>query len=159
MNKEIINKIKKKGVRWILWRFGREFRHPTIPVMRKTIDALLIVMKRAKSIIMQNDKKYLYAVYDLDINAITFNFVQFLIDAEFESSKKEKEGFIVVFVPPSGNKMLVYEDYDKAVDQENRKWRFTNILIPLTSLSKKCSGYYILPNRVDVIKYNIHYTS
>ena len=153
MIKKILSKIQKKGGNWILWRLGREFRHPTIPILKEIIDSILKFKVRVKSILVKKEENYLYAVYDLDINAITFNFVQFLVDAEYETSKRGKEGFIVVFVPPSGNKMLIYEDYDKVVDQENRKWRFTNILIPLISLSKKCSGFYLLPNRKDINKF------
>ena len=92
---------------------------------------------------------FLYAVYDLDVSAITFNVAEFLVDAEYEANKRNKNGFVVVFVPPSNDQHLVWDEYDSLIDATNRQWRLQNIVIPLTYLSKKCKGTYILPQRSD----------
>lgn len=144
----VIEKIREKGFPWLLWRLRRELRYPTIPLLRTVLDNVISLKQRALSMLLPAEKDdYLYAVYDLDINAITFNFAQFLIDAEFEANRHGKKGFVVVFVPPSHDQRLVWSVYDSVIDQGSREWRFQNILIPLTTLSTKCMGYFVLPAR------------
>jgi hypothetical protein len=106
--------------------------------------------RRAVSMLLpaENDD-YLYAIYDLDINAISYNFAQFLIAAEYEASNIGKKGFVAVFVPPSQDQRLVWDKYDSVIDQDSRAWRFQHILIPLTTLSAKCMGYFVLPDRSE----------
>ena len=150
----LFSKLKQKGFRWFLWRLGHEVRNPTTPCLKVTLDKYVYIKKKISKIwIKSKEDDFLYAIYDLDINAITFNVVEFLIDAEYESNKRNKKGFVLVFIPISNNPNLGYDEYDKIYDSTSKYWRFQNIVIPLTFLSEKCKGTYLLPERSDAIEF------
>lgn len=150
----IIRKIRSKGLAWAWARARREFRSPTFPVVRAFLDVILRVKLLLESPFRTDeDSDRLYAFYDLETCPITFNFVEFLIDAEYESRKAGKDGFVVVFVPHSGkhDPARVWAEYDAVFDATSREWRFQNILMPLTSLSVYCKGVYLLATRDEAV--------
>ena len=129
----------------------REIRNPSIPLTQKWIDRFLRIRKQiSKTWHKTKDENLLYAIYDLDISASTFNILEFMVNAECEANRNDKSGFAIVFVPSSNNPNLSWKEYDSVVDSIGRQWKFQNIVIPLTSLYEKCKGIFILPQRSDV---------
>ena len=153
MNK-IVSKLKQKGFRWFIWRLGRELRAPSIPLLKLVIDKYLQFKKKTlKNWSETREDDFLYAIYDLDENAITFNVVEILLDAEYEASVRNKVGFVMVFVPRSNDPSLTYEEYDALFDADNKLWKFQNIVLPVSLLSEKCKGAYLLPKRSDAVEF------
>lgn len=147
---EYYKKIKKKGLRWIFWRIGDEILNPKILILKTIIDIALNTKKKLFNKKIINEKKYLYAIYDLEISPITYNIVEYLCIAEIESSKLEKNGFIIVFVPKKNNENDFETEYNKIINNDSSNWRVDNILIQTSRLSEKCKGILILPDRDSV---------
>lgn len=152
MKDNIFAKIRQNGLRWLFSRLNLEMTNPTLPFSKAVIDTFLRSRKTISRLwTKQHEDTLLYAMYDLDVSAITYNLVEFLVDAEYEAHKNNKKGFVVVFVPASNDPSVSWKEYDSVIDTASKKWRFENILVPLTSLSPKCYGTYILSRRSDAI--------
>jgi hypothetical protein len=151
----ILNKIKQKGFPWFFRRLKRELRSPSTLYLRIPINLYLSTRNKLSLTFEKNKKEdLLYGVYDLDVNAITFNFSEFLIDVEYEARLRDKSGFVIVIVPPSQDPDLIWKEYDAVIDSESKLWRFHNIILPLTFLAPKCNGTFILPRRSDAIAFS-----
>ena len=141
-----ISKLKEKGFRWFIWRLKQEARNPTSPLVQKVLDKLLRMRKDLSKIWGKSrEEDILYVICDLDINPISFEVARFLVDAECEAKERGKNGFVLVFVPRSNDPLLTYEEYDSEVDADSKQWRFQNLVVPVTFLSKMCKGVYLLP--------------
>ena len=92
---------------------------------------------------------YVTAVYDLEANPITFDFAYFLAAAELFALKKKKGKFTVLIIPPRDDR-IVDKIYRSAVDEENIKWRFENIILPLMNIYPECIGHSIILKRSDI---------
>ena len=148
----IIAKIFKKGPVWAVWRARREF---TTPSFRAT-KHLLATVKKSKRWVgggffenESHDQDYVTAIYDLNSNAITFDFAHFLMGAELFSRKNGKASFLVWFVQES-NDLEKDETYNSIVDECSVKWRFENIVLPLINLCPACVGYSVLPKMMNI---------
>jgi hypothetical protein len=151
----ILVKIKQKGFLWLCRRLKRELRSPSMSYSQIPINLFLRARKKLFQPLSQVEKDDLiYGIYDLDVNPITFNFSEFLIDIEYEASLFGKKGFVVVIVPPSQNPDLIWKEYDAVIDSDSKLWRYHNIILPLTFLAPKCKGTFMLPRRSDVIAFS-----
>jgi hypothetical protein len=151
---QIISKLKQKGFRWFIWRLGCELRTPSNPLFKLVMDKLLFLKKiTSKNLDSASKDEFLYVICDLDINAITFNMTEVLVDAEYESNKRGKAGFVLVFVPRSNDPRLSNKEYDAVIDNASKQWKFQNVVLPVTMLSRKCEGVNILPKRSDAIAF------
>ena len=151
---KMINKIKDKGIRWLLWRIKSEIRNPTNLYFKIVVDNMLrLKMSVKKPLIRKERDDLLYAIFDMECAPITFNIAEFLVDAELESRNINKNGFVVVVVPLEKEPKYENEEYLSVVDSASKSWRFQNIVLPIISLSSSCKGIHILPRRKDVELY------
>ncbi len=151
---KIIKKIKDKGLRWFLWRLKSEIRNPTNLYFKIIVDNMLRLRKSVKRPLQRKvSDDLLYAIFDIECSPITFNIAEFLVDAEYESRNKNKNGFVVVVVPLEKEPLYKNEEYLSVVDSASKSWRFQNIVLPIISLSSSCKGIHILPRRKDVELY------
>jgi hypothetical protein len=152
--KSLLEKIKINGFKWLYERIIMEMRSPKNFYLLKFIDCLLKIKKIIKSFFkkINIDDEILYGIYDLEICDITYNFGIFLVDLEYETIKRGKKGFVVIIVPTSmtSNNLLEWKEYNSKINIASREWRFVNIIMQLIPLSKKCIGYYKLPNRIKI---------
>jgi hypothetical protein len=145
-------KIYNKGGLWTFLRVRQEFRQPSF---RSVLDAMVAFKKanrRMKAIFFKEKKgitDYVTAVYDLNANPITYDFAFFLAAAELFALKNKKNGFIVLLVPRRDD-IIVDKKYRSVIGEENVKWRFENIILPLMSIYPACIGHSILSQRSDV---------
>ena len=147
----LLEKIRKKGIKWFFWRLKSEFRRPTKQITKSIIDGWLRICKKISGTQKNNDEEeLLYAIYDLKIAPITFNIADFLIVSEYEANKSGKKGFVIVFVPQGKPSSYGWEEYEAIFDSDSKIWKFHNIVLPITLLAPKCKGVYILPRRSDV---------
>ena len=122
--------------------------------MAPIIDGWLRIRKNISGVQKANNEdELLYAIFDLEIAPITFDIVIFLIVSEYEATKAGKKGFVIVFVPREKLPSYEWDDYDSIFDEERKLWWFNNIVLPITSLTPKCKGVYILPRRSDVSRF------
>lgn len=153
MRRSLLSKVRQNGLRWFFLRLKREFRSPTVPALRAAMDTYLRARKRLLSLWTKTrNDDLLYAFYDLYTSPITFNLCEHLIDFEYEAKRRGKDGFVVVIVPSLNEDLLGWKEYDSIYDADSKRWRFHNVLIPLTSLSPMCKGIYVLPRREDAIE-------
>ncbi len=87
----------------------------------------------------------LYAFYDLAVSPVTFDIFNFLLVAEMERKERGYIGFKVFFVPAEGDGFLGGFSYDNDV----KRWRFQNILIPACFMMPTCQSFEILHSRAD----------
>jgi len=150
----LIRKIKDRGWRWLFYRLLREIRKPTRPSLIYLMD-ILLRCRHALGFSKVSDDRFLYAIFDLEIAPVTYNIIEFLIDAEYESKIQNKDGFIVVFISLLNKTEDICDEYGQVFDNESKKWRFDNIVLPATSLSKSCKGSCVLSSRkksIDLVK-------
>jgi len=95
------------------------------------------------------DKEEIIAVYDLNNEAITFDFAHFIASAEAYAIKKNK-GFVVWIIERDNSQHETYELYDDVVDDDDKQWRFKNIILPLVGLYPACSGFSVFPNKMAI---------
>jgi hypothetical protein len=148
----IFSKIYNKGPLWTFLRIGQEFRQPTFRSVQDAMVAFKKAKRRLKGIFFKEKKgatDYVTAVYDLNVNAITYDFAFFLAAAELFTLKNKKSAFVVLFVPRRDDQ-FVEVNYQIVLGEENMKWRFENIILPLTSIYPACIGHSILPKTSDV---------
>jgi hypothetical protein len=145
-------KVLKKGPLWTLSRIAKEYSRPSFRYTKWVMNMIKKVERGGATFFQakaKGDTGYLTAVYDLDVNPLTFDFVYFLVAAELFSKRKKKSSFVVVFVPAS-ERREVNEKYNLIIDEKNSQWRFENIIIPLIGLYPACVGYSVLPDRDDL---------
>jgi hypothetical protein len=150
----IFRKIYNKGALWTFLRVRREFRQPSF---RSVLDAMVAFKKinrRLKAILFKEKEgaaDYVTAVYDLNVNPITYDFAYFLAAAELFALKNKKSAFVVLFVSQRDDHIVneVSRQYRSTVDEESMKWRFENIILPLMSIYPACIGHSILPKGSD----------
>jgi len=151
---KIIEKIRRKGVKWFFWRLKNELRFPSKRITATIVDGLLSIRKKILGVHKINNKdELLYSIFDLKVAPITFNIIDFLIMSEYEANRSGKKGFVIVFVPEGSPLSYGWEDYDSVFDAEDKLWKFNNIVLPITLLSSKCKGVYVLPRRSDVFAF------
>ena len=151
---KMINKVKDKGLRWLLWRLKSEIRNPTNLYFKIVVDNMLrLKMSVKKPLVRKECDDLLYAIFDMECAPITFNITEFLVDAEYESRNINKNGFVVVVVPLEKEPLYKNDEYISVVDSASKSWRFQNIVLPIISLSSGCKGVHILPRRKDVELY------
>jgi len=132
------------------------------------LNAMVAVKKtnrRLKTIFYKekkDDTDYVTAIYDLNVNPITYDFAFFLAAAELFAFKNKKRAFEVLFVPQRKDHVVggESEKCQSTPDEENMKWRFENIILPLMSIYPACIGHSILPKGSDTseaIKGKFHY--
>jgi hypothetical protein len=90
----------------------------------------------------------LYAFYDLEVAAITYDASWFAVDADLARRRRGLAGVHFVIVP--GRKNGLREEraaYEAAVDAGSRMWRLHNVVIPVLSMVPAANGYTVLPSR------------
>lgn len=147
---EIYKKLKVNGFKWLIWRCHQELINPTFPIFKKIIDYILTVKIKISSLSKKKTNQLLYGIYDLEVSPITFNIVEFLCSLEIHAKKRNKIGFVVIFVPKKIKKIDYVSEYEKIIDEHSSNWRVDNILIQMLSLHPKCKGISLLPNRNEV---------
>lgn len=90
----------------------------------------------------------LYAYYDLALSLPTFDFITFLAIAASHCREKECNGMVVVFVPGPQDGFRHDPDYlANLYDNEVRRWRKKNILVPAPWLTPYCKGVVVAQDR------------
>ena len=148
----IFKKVCKNGPVWAFSRIRREFRQPTFMFVADAMVAFKKFNRRLRGIFFkekENTADYVTAVYDLTASPITYDFAFFLASAELFARKNNKSTFKVLFVPRNDD-YTIEKEYQLAVDEENLKWRFENIVLPLMSIYPACIGHSLLSQRSDV---------
>jgi hypothetical protein len=148
----IFRKIYNNGPIWVFSRIRREIRQPSFMFVADAIIAFKKIKRRLKTVFFKEKESiayYVTAVYDLTASPITYDFAYFLASAELFARKNKKSTFRVLFVPRNDD-FIVEKEYRLAVDEENMKWRFENIILPMMSIYPACIGHSILSQRSDV---------
>lgn len=156
--KDILHKVRDRGVPWLVERVARELRTPEtregIYVRSAVVwlyGAVLFVVSPLiflAAVFFRRPPKTLYFFYDLDVFPITFDAADFLVLAEIERRKRGLDKLYIVIVPGRRDGLRDEGgDYDKIVDRSTRLWRLDNLVIPLFALLPSCSGYSICRNR------------
>jgi hypothetical protein len=147
-------KIWQRGAGWVLERLWREIFVPTTAATEAVRDKLARVHGWTRNQKAVSADTLLPAVYDLDVNPITFDFTWFLIGAEIAARSAGKVGFRLVLVPGTRDGLREeIADYDSLVDAVNRRWRIDNLLLPLARLSPACRGIVLCASRDEADKY------
>jgi hypothetical protein len=148
----IFSKIYNKGPLWAFLRIRQEYRQPSFRFVADAIVAFKKINRRLKAILFKEKDgtaDYVTAVYDLTASPITYDFAYFLAAAELFALKNKKSTFIVLFVPRRDD-FIIDKKYRLVIDEENMKWRFENIILPLMSIYPACIGHSILSQRSEV---------
>jgi hypothetical protein len=143
-------KIRERGAGWLWQRLRREVVVPTTPATEAVRDRLATVHGWVRRSAGACADDLLPAVYDLDVNPITFDFSWFLIGAEMAARHAGKAGFRLIVVPGTRDGLREeIAEYDRLVDATNRRWRIDNLLLPLAGLSPACNAVVVCASRAE----------
>lgn len=150
---DIYNKIKKRGIRWFIWRCRQEIYNPKFIIIKIIANKILLIKKKVKKENTKINNDFLCAIYDLEVAPITFNIGEFLCAAELKAIKLKKKGIIFICVPPKYENKFYKSEYDNAISEESKKWRLINIIIPVVNMHAACKSIVLLPDRNMVKMY------
>ncbi len=113
--------------------------------------------------IVKNEKRIanqtLYAFYDFDVHAPSFDITWFLIQSEIERIRLGLSTIAVVFVPgKNAGVTLDYYNYlkteykDNVFNVEKLNWRLNQIVIPCCSLLPTCKQIIVCNSRYTALK-------
>jgi hypothetical protein len=148
----IFQKLLKRGPLWILLEIKNQYKHPTYRFAISLIPKVIRLERWFLGLFRKNEKSdegYVIAVYDLNINPVTFDFAHFLVLAEIFSNKIGRKGVFVIIVPGKGC-LEKNQAYSSIVDEDSIQWRIENIILPLINLFPACTGYTLLPDGTNV---------
>lgn len=100
----------------------------------------------------EKKSKYLRAVYDFEVCALTYDFACFVIFAEIEATSRKFEGFEIVLVPRHRPE-LIESEYSKIVTDDEKEWRVRSLLVPIAHLSPMCKGILCASDRQLALDY------
>ena len=126
-----------------------EFLHPQNFYLKKIKKYFISFNKNNNS---KNKYEFFYAIYDLEVSAVTFNFVEFLVMCNNHLLENNYKYFIVIFIEKD-EKSINSGEFDSKINALNQKWRLYEVLIPLMKFCKNCKGHLFLPNRAHYFKY------
>ncbi len=143
----------KRDRSWIFRRLKEEIARPTtkarrrlVPIFSAAVYALELVIRIAFMPIglLLRAQNTLYVIFDLSVNAITYDFTWALVAAELERKAKGLRSIHVVFILPGDWKgSFESEEYNSLVDTKQRRWRFYNIILPMCQLLPSIGGMSI----------------
>ena len=143
----VLKKIKKRGFTWFVYRMKQELRSPSnsfskfIALALEAIRVKFRIKKRYNHVDDSSD--YLLAFYDLNDKPVTYDFAFFLAWADTFTKIKGKNKFFVYFIMENNKKMNNWNNYNKFVDVNSKKWRFNHIIIPMVNIYPACMGYSV----------------
>jgi len=147
-------KIYRKGFKWFYHRFCHEFIHPRFALTKyffvkvAFIRSFFKINKNTFSDLFSND--FLFVIYDLNIEAITYDFAHFIAAADTYGKLKNKNNLYVIFIQREINPLLVDRDYTSVVSEDSQNWRFSNIVLELVQIYPNCVGYSFFPSEMDI---------
>ena len=148
---------KYLNLKWFFFRIIREFRFPSTKVGKGIVK--FFFKPKNKGQFHNFNENSLICFYDLNYSPATFNFSEFLVLCNHETLKKKLQSFKIVFIKRKTDLVNYYtedKDYRSVHNIESEEWKLNNILIPLTSFTKLCSGYdFVYEN--NELKYYLNF--
>lgn len=91
----------------------------------------------------------LYAVYDLSVGPVTFDFIFFLVLAEHCRASAGRRSLFILFVPASGDGFRHVSQRDLFLNRNQKTWRLHNLLMPCATLVPHCVGTHLCASREE----------
>lgn len=154
----MLDKIYKKGFKWLYKRVGYELVHPKFVVTKYFVKKLesfrrSIGNNKRKKVLGLTPDDVVIVVYDLNYAPITFDFAHFLAAADSYGRKNGRDKLFVLFIQKKIEPLLVDEIYTSIVSHDSQKWRLNNIVLQLVQIYPSCIGYSFLPDDVEISNY------
>ncbi len=145
------NKIKYLNPSNFLKKIIIIIQHPSNPILKFLIFSF---HKFINYIFVNNNnnKNHFLSIYDLEVNANTYNFAEFIVLSNLELKKRNLSSYKVLIFPRKKNSINSQSEYYSIINDESYQWRIYNILIPLTNASQYCNGFYLPSNRDEGYK-------
>ena len=151
--RKIFSKIQKRGIRYLLRRLSLEIVSPQYPLMQKFLSKINKHRLKTKLNGLK-DKDVLHVFYDLSIEAITFDFAYFLVNAEVYAKKNGRSKIFLWIIKKDPTLYRSYEKYASIINEESQDWRMKNILLPLASMSPVVEGIGVIPSNSSFESYS-----
>lgn len=137
----VIGKVRGKGLRWLIERMLFEARTSRIAGI---LSASFRITRRKRATYP------LVAVYDLNFNSPSYNFVQFILCAECYCLEKGIEGYTVVVVPKEMHPSLDWSSFTESYGDDAIAYRSIFLFGTLSALGSRCRGFQLLPSRKEL---------
>lgn len=145
----LVFKLRTGGLSWLFDRLKREWQMPTTRLGRSLYRGARPLSRRRRRI-GGAPTGTLYAFYDLGIAPITFDFLWFLAGAEIERRRLALPTIHVIIVPGREEGLRrEREDYDRAIDAQERRRRIDSILMPAAALLPTVAGVAAAATRLE----------
>lgn len=160
MLRRIVSKLSSEGLVWCIKRTLRELWHPQIPILQNNITVSRAIYWPFAKFGEQLDKinsksKMLRVFYDLDISPITFDFCWTVAVANYKCEMLNTTAHFIIVPGSKTGVRAEDEDYEKIVNGEARKWRISNVLLPLTTMAPRIKGFTYCSDREEAKRYSV----
>lgn len=147
-------KIRARGWKWVIDRLSREWRMPTTPAGRLLRGIMAAVFNGTNAmmypVVRWWNRGVLLAVYDLEVQPVTYDICTFLASAEVERVARKLKYIRLLIVPGfDGLLRAETEDYEKVVGHLSRARRLYSILLPVAGLLPSCWGITLAATRAE----------
>ena len=102
--------------------------------------------------VYRNPNETMYAVYDLAIAPITFDFMHYAVMVEMARQVNGFKYVHFVFTLGPERSWRGMTPKDKALSDEEKMWRLKHILVPIAGMIPSCNGHSIYLDRVEAAK-------
>lgn len=145
------NFIKYFNLIWLFYRIRNEILTPRTRLGKIVFLTLKKFIYIKKNIISE----HFIAIYDLNINPITFNFIEFLILCNYKKNNQKYTGYKIYFIKKNFKskeyKYLHDKIYSSKISKDSQSWRFNNIILPLLEcVGDNCLEYRVLKSDKDL---------
>lgn len=149
---------QRRGAAWVLRRVWNEIYTPKFRLTRLLRNALAGIEGGAAATfrmlfqcipgVRKDARQTLFFFFDLQVCPVAYDIAIFLAAAELERRRRGLECVHVIIVPGHANGLkLELPEYNAVVDEDARRWRVHNLIVPAISLLPSCTGYTLCASR------------
>lgn len=155
--KQILHKIRQRGLGWLAVRVNQESRQPATPLgrwLRPILYPFSRVISPVAHALARNCRlrkpksENLFLFYDLDVSPVTYDFCWALAIAELRRISLGLQRIHLVIVPGRYHGLRPEsQTYESIVDVPARFWRKNSMLTPLSELLPSCTAVSVCATR------------
>ena len=105
-----------------------------------------MMMKKKKN------NKFFYAIYNLNYNSLSYNFIPFLLLCEYYLKDNDYQNYYIIFLKSNLSEDLQFKKLNESYGKEALNYRYFNLLPPLSCLGPNCSSNLFISSNEELDK-------
>ena len=108
------------------------------------VDEKTFLKMHFNKVIYKKNKEFFFAIYDLSYNALSYNFISFLILSEIFRKKNNYKYFNLLIIENNLHRSLRHDKFEKSYSKKNLQERFNNFLKQMSETSPNLKKVILL---------------